>query len=92
MIKTGDTRNLKNALTPKSYTILKEEIASGHFVRDFSEFEKPIIYNLRTKDTSSLEKLADVSEGLENALKKAADSCNTLEELITILSQLLFPL
>ena len=29
-------------------------------------------------------KLPDVSEGLENSIKNAADSCNTLEELINI--------
>lgn len=84
MVKTGDMRNFKNALTPHSYTILKEEINSGHFVRDFSEFEKLIIYNLRLKGVNDIQKLADVNEGLENALKKAADSCNTLDELINI--------
>ena len=60
------------------------KLLHGHFVRDFSEFEKLIIYNLRTQDISSIQKLADVSEGLENSIKKAADSCNTLEELINI--------
>ena len=84
MVKTGDMRNFKNALTPHSYTILKEEINSGHFVRDFSEFEKLIIYNLRLKGVNDIQKLADVNEGLENLLKKAADSCNTLDELINI--------
>ena len=86
MIKTGHTRNLKDALTPSSYTILKEEIQQGHFIRDFSEFEKIIFYHLRTMDTENIKKLADVSEGLENALKKAALSYNTIEELVAMVS------
>lgn len=86
MIKTGHTRNLKDALTPCSYTILKEEINQGHFIRDFSEFEKIIMYNLRLKDIEFIKKLPDVSEGLENLLKKTASSCNTIEEFINIVS------
>lgn len=85
MIKTGSTKNLKDALTPSSYTILKEEMADGHFVRDFSEFEKNIIYNLRLKNVEALQKLPDVSEGLENLLKKAAYSCNKIDDLIKII-------
>ena len=82
MIKTGNTRDLKDALTPSSYTILKEELSNGHFVRDFSEFEKIIMYNLRFKNEETIQKLADVSEGLENLLKKAAFSCNNIDEFI----------
>ena len=84
MIKTGDTRDLKDALTPSSYTILKEELSNGHFVRDFSEFEKIIMYNLRFKNEETIQKLADVSEGLENLLKKAAFSCNNIDEFINM--------
>ena len=84
MIKTGNTRNLKNALTPSSYTILKEEINNGNYIQDFSEFEKNIIYNLRIKSIEDIKNLADVSEGLENLLKKAALSCNSLYEFINI--------
>jgi predicted nucleotidyltransferase len=86
MLKTGNTKNLKDALTPSSYTILKDEINNGHFVRDFSEFEKIIMYNLRVKDISDIKKMPDVSEGLENAIKKAALSCNTIDEFINIVS------
>ena len=84
MIKTGNTRNLKDALTPSSYTILKDEINNGHFVPDFSEFEKIIMYNLRKKDIEEIKKFPDVSEGLENSIKKAALSCNTIDEFINI--------
>ncbi|HCC03712.1 MAG TPA: nucleotidyltransferase [Clostridiales bacterium] len=86
MIKTGNTRNLKSSMTPSSYTILKEELSKGHFVRDISDFEKLIIYNLRNSNFDSLRKLPDVSEGLEHAIKKAANSTNSLYDLISQVS------
>ena len=52
MLKTGNTANLKDALTPSSYTILKEEINKGHFVRDFSKFEFTFDEPRRNKKTS----------------------------------------
>ncbi len=84
MLKEGNTKNLKDTLTPSSYTILKEEINEGHFVLDFSEFEKIVMYNLRTKSLEDIKKLQDVSEGLENSIKKAASSCNTISEFLDL--------
>ena len=57
---------------------------NGHFVPGFSAFEKIIIYNLRTMSLENIKNLPDVSEGLENTIKKAALSCNTIEEFINI--------
>lgn len=84
MIRTNKTLNLKNTLTPSSYTILADEMNKGHFVADFSAFEKIIIYNLRTMSLEKIRNLPDVSEGLENIIKKASISCNSLDEFINI--------
>lgn len=84
MLKTGQTTNLKNALTPSSYTILREEISKGHFVIDFSRFEKIALYNLRLMSLDDIKKLPDVSEGLEHLIKKAALSCNTVSDFVNI--------
>ena len=84
MLKTGKTANLKDALTPSSYTILREEINKGHFVRDFSKFEKIALYNLRLMRLEEIKKLPDVSEGLEHLIKKAALSCNTVDDFVNI--------
>ena len=82
MIKLNKTYDLKDTLTPSSYTILKEELSSGHFVRDISELEKIIMYNLRMKSLDEIKKLPDVSEGLENVIKKASESSNTIDEFM----------
>ena len=84
MIKTNKTKNLKNVLAPYSYTVLCDEIKHGHYVYDISIFEKTILYKLRSMTLEEIANLPDVSEGLENTIKKAANSCNTIEEFINI--------
>ena len=86
LIKQNNNKLVKNFLTPSSYTILMDEIKKGHFVGDTRLFENIIIYNLRIMTTEQIANLPDVSEGLENLIKKAANSCNTIDELINIVS------
>ena len=86
MIKSGEIENVKRFITPASYTILTEEFKNGHFVRDISQFENIMMYNLRNMSTEEIANLPDVSEGLEYVIKKAADSCNTIDEFINIVS------
>lgn len=77
-------KEVKTYTTPASYTILTDEIKQGHLVKDISQFENIMIYNLRNMSLDEIANLPDVSEGLENTLKKAANSCNTIEEFINI--------
>ena len=82
IVKNGGFDALRKLLTNSSYSILINNIKQGHIIPDLSVFEKQIIYNLRSMYPEEIAELADVSEGLENSLKNAADSCNTLEELL----------
>ena len=86
LIKKNDFKKIKTFLTPSSYTILLDEIKNGHFVSDFSLFENIIIYNLRNMTKDEISNLPDVSEGLENLIKKAANSCNSIDEFVNIVS------
>jgi len=76
--------DLRKVMPQSSYMLLKEEIKRGRTVFDISKFEKEILYNLRRMTLKEIEDLPDVSEGLENAIKNAADSCNNLTDLINI--------
>lgn len=70
-------------LIPKSsFDILSENMKYGKIVNGLAIFEKEIIYTLRKMSVQEIGELQDVSEGLENLIKTAADSCNTLEDLI----------
>ena len=85
IIKNNGFKILKKLVPPSSYSSLIENIKLGHLIPDLSVFEKEIIYNLRKMDISEIAKLPDVSEGLEFSIKNAANSCNTLNELLNII-------
>jgi predicted nucleotidyltransferase len=67
-----------------SYEILFDNIKHGNIVQDISSFDKEILYTLRKMSTNEIAKLPDVSEGLEFSLKSAANSCNSVVELLSI--------
>ena len=84
MLLTKELNDISKVMPRNSYLLLGEELKKGHYVIDISRFEKEIIYNLRKMSAQDIAKLPDVSEGLENSIKNAADSCNNLNELINI--------
>ena len=68
-----------------AYDLLMQEIENNQYVIDISKFEKEILYSIRRLSTADLKKFPEVNEGLENSIKNAANSCNTLAELINII-------
>lgn len=76
---------LRKLMPEPSYTNLIKNIKAGHVVPDLSVFEKEIIFNLRKMSIYDISQLPDVSEGLEFAIKNAANSCNSLVELLNII-------
>ena len=75
---------LRKLMPEPSYTNLIKNIKVGHVVPDLSVFEE-IIFNLRKMSIYDISQLPDVSEGLEFAIKNAANSCNSLVELLNII-------
>lgn len=76
---------IRKVMPTSSYMILKEEIKRGNYVLDISKFEKEILYNLRKMTVKEIAELQDVAEGLEFAIKNAANSCNNIMDLINII-------
>ena len=85
IVKNGGFDIIRRLLPSPSYNILMDNIKQGHIVTDLSAFEKQIIYNLRKMDVKEISDLPDVTEGLEFAIKKAANACNTLHEFFTLI-------
>ena len=85
LVYSNRLKDVKSYIPPASFTILSEELKYGHFVKDLSKFENIIIYNLRNMSLEQIANMPDVSEGLEHLIKKAANSCNTISELINII-------
>lgn len=82
LLARREYEDLRKVMPRSTYQILGQEMRNGHMVLSLDKFEKEIIYTIRRMTTAEIADLPDVSEGLENAIKNAADNCNTLKELI----------
>ena len=69
----------------ETFEILDNCIKYGKIIYDFSAFEKQIICILRRMSVEEIANIPDVTEGLENKIKNAANECNTVRELINII-------
>lgn len=75
---------IRKVMPTSSYMLLKEEIKRGNIVIDIVKYEKEILYNLRRMTVKEIGELQDVTEGLEYAIKNAANSCNNILDLMNI--------
>ena len=80
LIKNG--KDIKKLIPSASYKTITENLENGKLIYDLSMFEKEIIYTLRKMSVQEIANLQDVTEGLENSIKQAANNCNSLEDLI----------
>ena len=85
IVKNNGLNILANLMPPYSYSSLIDSIKVGHVVPDISVFEREIIYNLRKMSLADIANLPDINEGLENAIKNAANSCNSIVEFLNII-------
>ena len=85
IVKNNGFDILRKVVPENTFSILLDNIKIGHVVPDLSVFEKEIIYNLRKMSIEEIAELPDVSEGLENAIKNAANSCNSVIEFLNII-------
>ena len=77
-----ENKDVKKLMPAPSYNILLDNIKQGKTIKDISVFEKEIIYTLRKMSLKEISNLQDVTEGLENVIKQAANTYNNLEDLI----------
>ena len=82
LVKNKDFDVIKNLVPYETYSILMENVKNNHVVEDLDVFEKEIIYVLRKMSIEEIINLPDVSEGLEFAIKNAANLCNNINEFM----------
>lgn len=82
MIKSNQYNEIRKVMPRNSYDLLMDEIEKKQSVIDLTNFEKEILYRLRNLSSDDLKTFPEVNEGLENLIKKASNSCNTLNDLI----------
>lgn len=85
LVKNKSFEIIKNLVPNSTYSILIDNVKNGHIIEDLSIFEKEIIYVLRKMSIKEISNLPDVSEGLEFAIKNAANSCNSIVELLNLI-------
>ena len=85
MISNRQFNDIRKVIPNSSYVLLGRELKKGHYVIDLSKFQDEILYILRKMTIDEIKNLPDVSEGLENAIKNAANSCNNIIDLVNII-------
>ena len=85
MILSRQFDDIMKVMPRSSYLFLAYELRKGHYVIDLSKFQKEILYILRKMTVEEIANLPDVSEGLENVIKNAANSCNNIIDLVNII-------
>ncbi len=84
LILDKDFNGLIKVVPRDCYNILTKEYEVGNIIFNIQEFEKEIFYTLRQMTISEIAELPDVSEGLENTIKNAANYCNNINDFINI--------
>lgn len=85
-LKQYNTLEFKRLVPVSTYSVLEENIKTGHIINGLTNFEREILYILRKSSIQEIANLPDVSEGLEYKLKNAANSCNSLIEFFNIVN------
>ena len=82
LLRKKEYSKLKKVVPKNTYQILGQQNQKGELIPGLEKYEKEIIYTLRKMPASEIANLPDVSEGLENAIKNAANNYNNLPDLI----------
>lgn len=81
-IISGNINSIQQCVPDITFKKLYSSYQSGDLITDLSVFEKEIIYSLRIMSKQEIAELPDVSEGLEDRIKYAANNSNNLDDLI----------
>lgn len=82
LLRKKDYSKLQKVVPRSTYQILGQQAKRGELVLGLEKYEKEIIYTLRKMSIEEIADLPDVSEGLENAIKNAANNYNNLSDFI----------
>ena len=84
LVANKDFSGLIKVVPRICYETILKEFETGNVVLDLHKFEKEIFYTLRRMSVSEIAEIPDVSEGLENTIKNAANFCNNIKDFINI--------
>lgn len=84
-------KKISAGIPPYCLKIINDEITAGHEPIFLDDFETLLLYVLRRTPTSQFTNFFDVTEGLENRIKKAAKISTNINELILNIKSKRYP-
>lgn len=84
LVMNKEFAGLSKVVPRTTYETLLKEYEVGNIVFDIQRYEKEIFYTLRRMTVNEIADLPDVSEGLENTIKNAANFCNNINDFINM--------
>ena len=84
-LEKDELKTVESVMPESSFEIMNNEIVNGRAPMFLKNYENEILYILRKSTTEDLLSIADVTEGLENLIKKASCEGMELEEMIDII-------
>lgn len=84
LLEKDDLKTVKEVVPEATFDIIDKNILNGKMPMFLRDFEDEILYTLRKNSSQDLLNIADVTEGLENLLKKASCEGMELDSLIDI--------
>ncbi|MCX7903723.1 MAG: nucleotidyltransferase [Caloramator sp.] len=75
---------IKTTMPHFSFEIIQREKKLGRGPINIENLKDLILYKIRSLTTSELSKIHDISEGLENKIKYAAEESSTIEDLLNL--------
>lgn len=85
LLEKNDLKTVGEVVPKDTFEVINSAILDGMSPMFLKNYEKEILYVLRRCTTEELANIADVTEGIENLLKKAANEGMELENIIDIL-------
>ena len=78
----SEVGSLDSVMPDSCYSIIESEIINGKAPMYLKNFEKEILYSFRRATSDEISSISDVTEGLENTIKKCSNEKFTLDEFI----------
>lgn len=85
LLAKNDLKKVSEVVPKETFNMINDAILDGMSPMFLNNFEKEILYVLRRCSTDELANIADVTEGIENLLKKAANEGMQLDDVIEVL-------
>ena len=84
LLDKNDLKKVSEVVPKETFNMINDAILDGMSPMFLNNFEKEILYILRRCSTDELANIADVTEGIENLLKKAATEGMQLDDVIEV--------